>query len=105
MVMCLQGSGNRVREGLSVFCKCFEMYLCVSELNLQENTWKLVLLFLKRWLFQATAVPKVINHIFINKDGGTVTSNNRGKQLKLHSFGGLLFKTSSGQHMLLLMYV
>lgn len=88
--------------GVSVFCKCFEMYLCVSEMSLTENTWKLVLLFLKHWLFEAAALPKVINHIFINKGGGTVTSNNRGKQLKLHSFEGPLCKISSGQHMLLL---
>lgn len=96
------GRWRRGEGGVSVFCKCFEVYLCVSEMNLTENTWKLVLLFLKHWLFQAAALPKVINHIFINKGGGTVTSNNRGKQLKLHSFEGPLCKISSGQHMLLL---
>lgn len=80
-------------EGVGMFCKCFEMYLCVSEMNLKENTWKLVFLFLKHWLFQAAALPKVINPIFINKGGGTVTLNNRGKQLKLYSFQGLLLKS------------
>lgn len=32
------GGWRRGEGGVSVFCKCFEMYLCVSEMNLTENT-------------------------------------------------------------------
>lgn len=32
------GGWRRGEGGVSVFCKCFEMYLCVSEMNLTKNT-------------------------------------------------------------------
>lgn len=36
MAMCLQEGGRPGEGGVRVFCKCFEMYLCVSEMNLKE---------------------------------------------------------------------